>query len=109
MLYRTNNLTFFSRRSLILLALLYVFYTIPLTLAAQLVDPASLEELMPRLGREDQLDVALQLSGLLSALIWSGFFALCPGLFKVRFFVFVLENLSHAFRRLLTLARKRLA
>lgn len=75
------------RRYIALASLLfiYVFYTIPITLAQTLVSPQKLKETVPAL--HDWLDStkwlsAELLSGLVSALLYTLFFALCPILFK---------------------------
>jgi hypothetical protein len=72
--------------SMAILGALYVFYTIPLTLASQFVDPKDLDKLIPRTGDfegKKRIQTAFLLSGLVTAGIWSGFFALCPILFQV--------------------------
>lgn len=69
---------------MVLLVLIYVFYTVPLTLASQLVNPESLSNIFPNataFAEEKGIHITLLLSGLITALIWSGFFALCPVLF----------------------------
>ena len=73
-------------RAIALLATIYIFYTVPLTFAARLVDPGSLEELAPRMAEWSEshdLKIIELFSGMISALIWSVFFALCPIMFKV--------------------------
>jgi hypothetical protein len=75
--------------SIALLAFLYVFYTVPLTLASQLVNPAALDKIVPeatQISKKKGFEITLLLSGLITALIWSGFFAVCPILFQVRCF-----------------------
>lgn len=65
---------------------MYTFYTIPLTAAAQLVDPQELDAIIPSvkgIEERDRLRLTLLLAGLITALIWSIFFALCPVVFKV--------------------------
>jgi Calcium-dependent channel, 7TM region, putative phosphate/Late exocytosis, associated with Golgi transport len=67
--------------SLIFLAFLFVFYTVPLTLASQLIDPDAVSKIFPEVaGAAAQYGVVL--SGLVTASIWSTFFALCPVLFR---------------------------
>jgi Calcium-dependent channel, 7TM region, putative phosphate/Late exocytosis, associated with Golgi transport len=67
--------------SLIFLGFLFVFYTVPLTLASQLVNPEAVNKLFPKFfGSVVQKEIGL--SGLITALIWSSFFALCPVIFK---------------------------
>ena len=73
-------------RSLAFLLFFFVFYTVPLTLASQLVDPDSVGRLFPEaasLAKDKSVEITLLLSGLTTALIWSGFFALCPIIFQV--------------------------
>lgn len=69
-----------------LLATIYTFYTIPLAAAASLIDPDQLDSfLFPNSNKiEDgeRLRIVTLLSGLLNAMIWSIFFALCPMVFK---------------------------
>jgi hypothetical protein len=69
-----------------LLAAIYVFYTIPLTAASTLVDPTQLDELFPEFdkwsNRLGGLEVTKLVSGFMTALIWSTFFAICPIMFK---------------------------
>jgi Calcium-dependent channel, 7TM region, putative phosphate/Late exocytosis, associated with Golgi transport len=67
--------------SLIFLGFFFVFYTVPLTLASQLVNPEAVNKLFPKfVGSVVQKGGGL--SGLITALIWSSFFALCPVIFK---------------------------
>jgi hypothetical protein len=83
-----DSCSFFRRSSIALLGLIYVFYTVPLTLASQLVDPQALEKIVPgaaELAAEKGIQITLLLSGLITAMIWSSFFAVCPVMFKVRF------------------------
>lgn len=64
---------------------MFVFYTIPLSLASQLVDPEQLDRLIPSnadIEAVDRIRVAHIMAGLITALIWSTFFALCPVFFK---------------------------
>ena len=68
-----------------LLATIYTLYTIPLTLASSLVAPERLAELFPQLADRSDSGAFLAgtlVSGMLSALIWTSFFALCPVIFK---------------------------
>ena len=66
------------------LAFIYIFYTIPITLAQTLVSPQNLQESVPAFY--DWLNStgfsASILSGLVSALLYTLFFALCPIMFK---------------------------
>ena len=69
--------------ALALLALIYFFYTIPLTNAQQLLSPETLGRVIT------DLDVWLRNSflkyvftGLIPALVWTAFFAICPPMFK---------------------------
>jgi hypothetical protein len=67
--------------SLIFMGFLFIFYTVPLTLASQLVDPDAVSRIFPDLnGTASQYGIVL--SGLITASIWSTFFALCPVLFR---------------------------
>jgi hypothetical protein len=63
-----------------------VFYTIPLTAASALVDPMKLDELFPRFTEWSEslggFEITQLVSGFITALIWSTFFALCPIMFK---------------------------
>ena len=75
-----------SSSALILLGTIFVFYTIPLTAASKLATPDDLLSLFPEIdGVSDErlYDLTVLLSGLLTAAIWSAFFALCPILFQV--------------------------
>lgn len=68
------------------LASIYVFYTIPITAAKQFVDPSSLSNTFP--GFYNWLNSSKYLSadivsGLVSALLYTTFFALCPVMFKM--------------------------
>jgi Calcium-dependent channel, 7TM region, putative phosphate len=68
----------------VLLALIYVFYTIPLAAASTLVNPSKLSELFPRLGdwsEKSGTNIANLVSGAITAIIWSGFFSVCPIMF----------------------------
>jgi hypothetical protein len=69
-----------------LLATIYFFYTIPLTLAHSVVTPEKLSNAFPEIFKEQKNSVLLSniFSGLLSALVWTAFFAACPPMFKVR-------------------------
>ena len=66
--------------TLVCLACLYVFYTIPLTFASSLVNPEVFEQLFPFLAGTDFPDM---ITGFLSAMVWSIFFMICPQLFRV--------------------------
>ena len=73
--------------ALVLLGAVFVFYTITQTAAAKLAKPDDLFSLIPEIdGVSDErlYEMTMLLSGLLTAAIWSTFFALCPMLFKVR-------------------------
>jgi hypothetical protein len=67
-----------------LLACIYFGYTIPLTFAASLVDPSKLDELIPGYEAWVSRNVWSEniFSGILPALIWTLFFAMCPVIFK---------------------------
>ena len=66
------------------LAFIYVFYTIPITAAQSLVAPQSLKEMLPGLdewlSQTEYLSAEI-MSGLVSALLYTLFFAVCPFLF----------------------------
>jgi Calcium-dependent channel, 7TM region, putative phosphate len=67
------------------LAAIYIFYTIPLTLASTLVAPENLEAIMPEFFHwvnEWWVDFSAVVSGLMQSLIWTAFFASCPVIFK---------------------------
>ena len=69
--------------TILLLAAIYIFYTIPLTFATGLVDPGKWDNLFPRSREWTQGSFYTQyLSGILPALLWTTFFALCPLMFK---------------------------
>ena len=76
----------FFYRAIVLLAVIYTFYTIPLTTAAQLVNYAQLDSLFPRVAKWTDsnfgFSVTHLLSGLISAIIFTTFFGLCPSMFK---------------------------
>jgi hypothetical protein len=78
-MFRSNSAT-------ILLALIYIFYTIPLTTASQLVGYAQLDSIFPQVTVWTQsafgFSITHLLSGLVSAFIFTTFFALCPSMFK---------------------------
>lgn len=65
---------------------IYIFYTMPITLAQKLVEPSSLQKTFPRLydflENGNGFISANILSGLVSALLYTLFFALCPVMFK---------------------------
>jgi hypothetical protein len=67
--------------TLLVLAAIYIFYTIPLTLATGLVDPQKWAEAFS-FEWNPSLFYTQYLSGLLPALLWTGFFAFCPLMFK---------------------------
>lgn len=81
-----HHASLLSTRAVVVLALIYVFYVVPLTYASSLVDPDILASLMPglvKLSKEIGINLIETISGLLSSLIWSCFFMLCPQMFKV--------------------------
>lgn len=63
------------------LACIYIFYTIPISFAQSLVSPKNLGEI-PRFQKWGFLSADI-LSGLVTALLYTLFFALCPMMFKV--------------------------
>jgi hypothetical protein len=67
-----------------MLACIFVFYTIPLTFAGALVAPEKLENLFPGIEEAANDNILLNniLSGILPAIFYSIFFALCPIMFK---------------------------
>ena len=69
--------------ALAILGAIYIFYIIPLTAVQELLSPQSLQEILP------DLDSWLQngfmkyvFSGFIPALVWTGFYAICPPMFK---------------------------
>lgn len=76
----------FLRRSctFLMLAVIFVFYTLPLTFASALVAPDKLNQLFPGIKDAAEQNILLNnlLSGILPAVFYSIFFALCPVLFK---------------------------
>ena len=76
-----NQLMIRRYAALAALLLIYVFYTIPITAAQQLVAPQYLPGLFEWMGRTSWLSADI-MSGLVSALLYTLFFALCPVLFK---------------------------
>lgn len=70
--------------ALLILAVMYVFYTIPLTFVSALVSPEKLDKLFPGLALQAANNPFLNklLSGIVPAFLNSLFFALCPVIFK---------------------------
>lgn len=65
------------------LGALYIFYIIPLTAVQELLSPESLQGILPNLDTWLQNDFAKYIfSGFIPALVWTGFYALCPPMFK---------------------------
>ncbi|KAG7368157.1 protein of unknown function DUF221-domain containing protein [Nitzschia inconspicua] len=67
-----------------MLGIIYFFYTIPLTRAQQLLSPETLGRVI------EDLDIWLKnnflkyvFTGLIPALVWTAFFAICPPMFKM--------------------------
>lgn len=77
----SNQLMIRRYAALASLLLIYVFYTIPITAAQLLVAPETLPGLFEWMGRTSWLSAEI-LSGLISALLYTCFFALCPVLFR---------------------------
>ncbi|GAX28816.1 hypothetical protein FisN_35Lh018 [Fistulifera solaris] len=80
---RQKNIRFMI--ALAMLAVIYTLYTIPLTAASEFFSPSQLNTLFPELkDLSDQYGWHLSglLSGLISAIVYTTFFALCPVLFK---------------------------
>lgn len=73
--------SFGESRTFLLLAAIYIFYTIPLTFATGLVDPARWADIFGQEWNPSEF-YTKYLSGILPALLWTGFFALCPLMFK---------------------------
>ena len=67
-----------------MLIVIYIFYTLPLTLASALVAPEKLNNIIPGIEEMAKENLLLNnlLSGILPAVFYSIFFALCPVLFK---------------------------
>jgi len=84
------------RRSLAvgMLVSVYCFYTLPLTLAQQLISPQSLSKVFPEIKElQAQSDLLENIfSGLIPALVWTLFFAICPSMFKVRMILFLVST-----------------
>lgn len=70
--------------TLALLASIFIFYTLPLTFASAFVAPEKLNNIIPGIEEAAKKNVLLSnlLSGIMPALFYSLFFALCPILFK---------------------------
>ena len=70
--------------SLLLLACIYIFYTFPISAAAAFADPSKLYEIWPELEEIVNNSVLFKqiLSGIVPALLFTLFFALCPVMFK---------------------------
>jgi hypothetical protein len=68
----------------LLLATIYLFYSIPISIATSLADPTKLNEIIPKLDelRADSVFFNELLTGIVPALLYTLFFALCPILFK---------------------------
>jgi urea transporter len=68
------------------LVFIYIFYTIPITAAQKVVEPANLRTTLPAMfaffNSTAFLSVDL-VSGLISGLLYTAFFALCPVMFKM--------------------------
>ncbi len=81
-----NNNQLMLRRYIALASLvfIYVFYTIPITAAQSLVAPQTLQKTLPGLQQWlNHLNLSAEImSGLVSALLYTSFFALCPVMFK---------------------------
>ena len=82
-----NNNQLVLRRYIALASLvfIYVFYTIPITAAQSLVAPQTLQKSLPGLQQwlnQSKYLSAEIMSGLVSALLYTSFFALCPVMFK---------------------------
>jgi hypothetical protein len=87
---------FFS--AMTLLGLMYTFYTFPLAAATALIDPKEFAAIIPAAANVEEgerYEIALLLAGLVSALIWSTFFALCPMFFKVQWVIRNIRDVSH--------------
>jgi len=70
--------------ALLLLCVMFIFYTIPLTLASSLVAPEKLNEIIPGIKAlaDDNPIFNKLLSGIIPAGFYSLFFALCPVIFR---------------------------
>jgi Calcium-dependent channel, 7TM region, putative phosphate len=83
-----------------LLGFIYVFYTVPLAFASQLADPDMLERIFPGVSALEEaygFQITQFLAGLITAGIWSSFFALCPIIFKsIAFFGSKATSVAHA-------------
>jgi hypothetical protein len=77
-------------RILTFLVLMCIFYTIPLTRAANRLDSDTMAYLFPnheKIANTTGVSLPDLLSGLTTSIIWSLFFMLCPQVFKVRVLV----------------------
>ena len=88
------------------LAMMYIFYTIPLTYAASQVDPETIAYYFPehtkKINKLLGINIPTVVSGLASALIWSLFFMLIPQVFKlIAYFGSQATSLAQAERRAL--------
>jgi hypothetical protein len=71
-----------------ILGTMFTLYTVPLTLASQLFSSDQLENIFPGLRdyseEQEGFNPSELISGMITAGIWSSFFATCPVIFKVR-------------------------
>eukprot|EP00586_Coscinodiscus_wailesii_P007726 CAMPEP_0172520824 /NCGR_PEP_ID=MMETSP1066-20121228/292223_1 /TAXON_ID=671091 /ORGANISM="Coscinodiscus wailesii, Strain CCMP2513" /LENGTH=1048 /DNA_ID=CAMNT_0013303637 /DNA_START=568 /DNA_END=3711 /DNA_ORIENTATION=- len=65
-----------------LLIVIFIFYTVPLTYAAQLMNPERLSDIPAIYQFLDRIGVRDALSGLVQASLYTLFFALCPVMFR---------------------------
>lgn len=70
--------------SILLLSVIYIFYTFPISAAAAFADPSRLYQLWPELEQivEEKAIFKQILAGIVPALLFTLFFALCPVMFK---------------------------
>lgn len=70
--------------AIFMLSCIFVFYTLPLTIASALIAPEKLNNIIPGIQEAAKNSLILNnlLSGILPAFFYSVFFALCPIMFK---------------------------
>jgi hypothetical protein len=69
--------------ALAILAVIYIFYTIPLTEVQQLLSPDQLGTILPDLDVWPENSLLKYIfSGSIPAMVWTLFYAVCPPMFK---------------------------
>jgi len=70
--------------ALAILGTIYIFYIIPLIEVQKLLSPDTLQGILPDLDTWLQNEFTRYIfSGLIPALVWTGFYAICPPMFKI--------------------------